>query len=271
MLRLPRNISIEEKSEILAAISYAAKYPNQLIITEKSSKEDIAFANYLNKIIKDANIYQYSLESLPKSSIVLSNKVYKKLCCYAHSSNINEKFMTEFGGYIYGIEYSPNQVYFQYNNATNVTYGRKLFETSDNLCEEIYNVIVKTNCDCIAHVHTHPYINGCYSLVPSNQDLYVYAHLQENFNHTNREVYFLGGLITPLTRPDADIRINDLCFVFYDKKLQKFYKCDNIYYEDDNGKTIQLNTVDYQYRDEYTGKVLLKEKRKLLYSEINNK
>jgi 2-hydroxychromene-2-carboxylate isomerase len=59
--------------------------------------------------------------------------------------------------------------------------------------KELINNIEQSNYDCIAHIHTHPYAEGYYSSYPSNQDLYTYAHLQENFNQTDRDIFFIGG------------------------------------------------------------------------------
>ena len=268
MLLFPKEISEEEKNEIFKAIAFAAKHPEKRIVTSTSTIEEVRLAKYLNSLLETCSIDQYKLPDIPGGKIVLSNKVYKRLYRYAYNSNdLDSSIMTEFGGYLYGKEYSANEVYFSNNNTAKADNSSCAFETPERLSKELQDIIAYTSYDCIAHVHTHPFLDGHYSLFPSNQDLYLYASLQENFNRSTRNVYFLGGLITPLTRPGSDIRMNDICFIFYDKNLSKFYKCDNIFYEDVNRNTKELPKVTYNYQDR--GKTLFKQKRTLLQNPDN--
>ena len=269
MLKFPDRLTISDTNKIIDTISYIAQNPEILEINENTSAEDIQFVNYLKNLLASCNIYQYELPELPHGKIILSNEVYNKLYSYACDSNKRDSKMTEFGGYLYGREIAPNVVCFHRNNIVKMKSGSGDIETPEKLCEEIVDIIEKTDCDCIAHIHTHPYRDGYYSLFPSNQDLYTYAYLQEQFNQTGNEAFFLGGLITPLTKPGAYVRLNDLCFMYYDRNAKRFYKCDNIFYKDEYGNENPLPKITYVSNDEETGKVLLKEKRTLIQNPNN--
>lgn len=268
MLLYPRELTSEEHSKIIKRISFLARYPEKLELKKDSSPKDIQLVEKRKRFLENCSIRQYSLPNMPKGKIILSKEAYARLCSYARNSNNHEKEMTEFGGYLYGTEISPNEIYFIENNVTQVVRGQKVIETPEKLCKEIQRVIDESDCDCIAHIHTHPYVDGHYSLFPSNQDLYAYAHIQEHFNTSDKEAYFLGGLITPINSSKDNVRINDICFIFYDKNVKLFYKCSNIFYEDENGVSHSLPKMDVIRKDNH-GKVLVKEKRTILQNPNN--
>ena len=269
MLLFPPVLSVRESLSIMDIISYAARNPEILEINENSSPKDIDLSNFINSILLNASIYQYGLSKIPHGKVLLSNKVYNKLCEYASSSNDNDYDMIEFGGYLYGKEIEDNIIYFEYNSLHPVVNGRGDIGTPSELSRELEEIMRYTDYDCIAHIHTHPFKDNTYALFPSNQDLYVYAYLQEQFKVGDRDVFFLGGLITPLIQPTQDLRLNDLCFIFYDRNVRRFYKCDNIFYEDEKGEVKPLHKIIYRYTEPETGKVLLKERRTLLQNENN--
>ena len=268
MLLYPKKLTKEEEARIIKKISYLARHPEKLEEDENSSIKDIIRVRKANEFLKDCNIRQYRLSNIPNGKIILSKRAYDRLCSYAHNSNIHEREMTEFGGYLYGIERNPNEIYFEENNVAKVSGGSRVLETPKKLCEEIQRVIDESDCDCIAHIHTHPYVDGHYSLFPSNQDLYTYAYIQEHFNKSDKDVYFFGGLITPVNSSNDKVRLNDICFIFYDKNTRSFYKCSNIYYEDNEENIHPLPRKDMINKDSH-GKVLLKEKRTILQNPNN--
>lgn len=265
----PRRLSEESKENIFAKISLISQHPEVLELSENSSEEDKRKVKKIERFLLDCSIRQYELPDIPRSKIILSNDVYKRLIEYANKSNKRDNLMTEFGGYIYGIEEAPNVVYFKSNNEVQMKSYSGEIHTPKKLSEEIQRVIEDTDADCIAHIHTHPFERSHYYPFPSNQDLYTYGFLQEQFNKTDKDVYFLGGLITPLTGPESPIRINDICFMFYDKKVKRFYKCSNIYYEDQSGNRNPLSRKNISYMNDDNTKVLVKEKRTVLQN-LNN-
>ncbi|MBO6195213.1 MAG: hypothetical protein J6O56_02560 [Bacilli bacterium] len=258
---IPDKISDERINELIRIISNLARNPKRLEINDNSSKEDILFAKYAKLILKNCNVNHYDLPDIPNSKIIISNKVYNKLCDLSSKSNSYERNLVEFGAFLYGREISPNTIYFEEYNYHRMISSKGEINVSDELIGEIERVIRESSADCIAHIHTHPYSNNLFSCYPSNQDLYTYAHLQENFNTTNRNVYFLGGLITPLNSSSSNIRLNDICFIFYDKDNGYFYKCDNIYTLNEMNEEIPLSKAVVNKKK---NGLVLKEKRTIL-------
>ena len=91
--------------------------------------------------------------------------------------------------------------------------------------KELTQRIEKSKYDCIAHIHTHPFIGGTCRMF-SNQDLKMIKSLQQDFqprNGTNK--YFFGGLLTvgPENTPETD----EISFVFFDENYG-WYKITNI-------------------------------------------
>lgn len=264
----PKRLSSRELENIIEKISLIAKYPKILELDEDCMEEDKRQVEEIERFLYDCNIRQYELPNIPKGKIILSNKVYNRLLSYANKSNKHDNSMTEFGGYMYGVETAPNTVYFKENNVVQMKSFSGEIHTPLKLSKEMENVIKYADADCIAHIHTHPFEKKHYYPFPSNQDLYTYAYLQEQFNKTDKDVYFLGCLITPLNSSKESVRLNDICFMFYDKNTKSFYKCSNIYYEDSRGLRWPLPVQDVSYVDS-NNRVLVKEKRTILQNYRN--
>ena len=104
--------------------------------------------------------------------------------------------------------------------------------------ELIYN-IERSNYDCIAHIHTHPYIGGTCRFF-SNQDLRTIQTLQKKFQPDNgKKKYFFGGLLT--VRPENTSETDEISFVFYDEN-GGWYKITNI--------TVFLNNQEVSFKRE---------------------
>ena len=100
---------------------------------------------------------------------------------------------------------------------------------------EMYNELITnikgSKYDCIAHIHTHPYIGGTCRFF-SNQDLNMIKNLQTDFqfNEKNKK-YFFGGLLT--VGPENISETDEISFVFYDDN-NGWYKITNIMVYVDN-------------------------------------
>lgn len=91
--------------------------------------------------------------------------------------------------------------------------------------KELINAIDGKMYNCIAHVHTHPYIGGTCRYF-SNQDLRMLETLQKDFQSENGEKkYFFGGLLTVSPENTADS--DEISFVFWDEN-NGWYKITNI-------------------------------------------
>jgi len=93
------------------------------------------------------------------------------------------------------------------------------------MLRELHQNINNPKYNCIAHIHTHPYIGGTCRFF-SNQDLRTIRSLQDGFQPSDgRKVYFLGGLLTvgKGNNPDDD----EISFVFHDDN-HGWYKVTNI-------------------------------------------
>mgnify|MGYP003299272374 CR=1 FL=1 len=264
----PKRLSKKSFENIMEKISLIARYPKILELDEDAMEEDIRQVREIEKFLYDCNIRQYELPDIPRGKIILSNEVYNRLLNYANKSNEKDNSMTEFGGYMYGVETAPNTIYFKENNVVQMKSFSGEIQTPLKLSKEMENVIKYSDVDCIAHIHTHPFERKHYFPFPSNQDLYTYAFLQEQFNKTDKDVYFLGCLITPLNNSSESVRLNDICFMFYDKNERSFYKCSNIYFEDSRKIRCPLPVRDVLYTDS-DNKVLVKEKRTILQNYRN--
>lgn len=264
-MQRPERISREDTMEILYLISLVAQEPDRLDENKQNTKKGKEFARTLNDFLSKSNIYQYELPELPNSKIVLTEDVYRRLCGFATCSNFSEKYQNEFGGYLFGRTIDDNNILFdRVNMEVNSEEARK-FITSDAMSREIERTMQDDEVNCVCHVHTHPYAKGLFSGTPSNQDLYTYAWFQEQFNETDKNVFFMGALITP-TENTRDA-FNDICFIFYDKKVKRFYKITNIYYKTNDGEEVALSKKDYkQVRN---GKVESVEQRTVLMKQYN--
>lgn len=134
----------------------------------------------------------------------------------------------EYGTIMYGKETEPNVIYFDIPSEVNdYTPKRREFDvnTPGMLAEKEMHVN-GNKYDCIAHIHTHPYIGGTCKYF-SNQDLRMIKDLQLNHQpNDGRKKFFFGGLLTVSLEniPDND----EFSFVFYDDSIGDWYKITNI-------------------------------------------
>ncbi len=190
---------------------------------------------------------QFNFPELPNSKIILSEEVYRRLSADINLCALSGNKELEYGTFLYGKEIGPNIIYF----STPSRYDdyepsfRELDVNTDKNGNElrmhkelIYN-IEQSNYDCIAHIHTHPYIGGTCRFF-SNQDLRTIQRLQINFQPSNgKEKYFFGGLLT--VGPENIQEMDEISFVFYDKN-GRWYKITNI--------AVRLNNQEVPFKRE---------------------
>lgn len=105
--------------------------------------------------------------------------------------------------------------------------------------KELMNNINQSKYDCIAHIHTHPYIGGTCRFF-SNQDLRTIQTLQKNFQPNNgNKKYFFGGLLTVGEENTGET--DEISFVFYDENFG-WHKITNI--------TVFLNNQEVSFKRE---------------------
>lgn len=226
----PERISLQSQEEVLKKISLIANKANL-------SKLDKEF-------LKLSSIYQYELPELPNNKIILTEKVYIRLCGLAAASNFFESYCDEYGCYLFGKDLGDNRVIFDTIGEKESKVSSKEFNTSEEMADEIVEKIENSEADCICHVHTHPNTEVNFSSTPSNQDLYVYAWFSEQFYGSQKDINYFGALITPTE--DTKESFNDICFIFYDKKAKYFYKATNVFCVDKSGNLKKLEKERYE-------------------------
>ena len=128
--------------------------------------------------ILDGATNQFNFPELPNSRIILSEEVYTRLLGDINLCAFSGNKELEYGTFLYGKEIKPNVIYFyipsKYDDyeprfrefeVNTDKYGNEL-----NMHKELMYNINQSKYDCIAHVHTHPYIGGTCRFF-SNQDL----------------------------------------------------------------------------------------------------
>ena len=127
----------------------------------------------------------------------------------------------------------PNVIYFDKpSKHDDYVPSRRVFDVNTNekgetseMYKELINNINGEKYDCIAHIHTHPYIGGTCRLF-SNQDLSMIRTLQADFQpNDGRKKFFLGGLLT--VGPENTSETDEISFVFYDENYG-WFKISNI-------------------------------------------
>lgn len=175
----------------------------------------------------------FEFRELPHSKIILSKECYTRLAGDISLCALSSDQELEYGTILYGNEIEPNIIYFDVPSDYD-DYEPKYREFDVNLdregkeskmYKELTQRIEKSKYDCIAHIHTHPFIGGTCRMF-SNQDLKMIKSLQQDFqprNGTNK--YFFGGLLTvgPENTPETD----EISFVFFDENYG-WYKITNI-------------------------------------------
>ncbi|MCR4581694.1 MAG: hypothetical protein K5666_04200 [Bacilli bacterium] len=177
---------------------------------------------------------QFEFRELPSSKIVLSPECYTRLSADINLCAFSGNDELEYGTFLYGKEVKPNVIYF-HTPSKHDDYEPKFREFEVNvdkngnelkMHKEFINNIENSIYDCIAHIHTHPYIGGTCRFF-SNQDLRTIQTLQKDFQPSNgRKKYFFGGLLT--VGPENTHESDEISFVFYDEH-NGWYKITNIY------------------------------------------
>ena len=102
---------------------------------------------------------------------------------------------------------------------------------TENMNEElIKNALLNgSTYNCIAHVHTHPYIDQT-SRFLSEEDIQTYKNIFSNWeslsNQQEKAINTLGCLITISGRNMS--KEDDISFVYYDSNTEQFYNIPNI-------------------------------------------
>ena len=175
----------------------------------------------------------FGFRELPHSKIILSEECYTRLVGDINLCALSGEEELEYGTFLYGKEIKPNVIYFDVPSDYN-DYEPKYREFNVNvdsngkelmMHKELIQRIEKSIYDCIAHIHTHPFIGGT-SRMFSNQDLRMIKSLQQNFQPANgTKKYFFGGLLTVGAKNTSET--DEISFVFYDENYG-WYKITNI-------------------------------------------
>ena len=176
---------------------------------------------------------QFNFPELPNSRIILSEKVYRRLSADINLCAFSGNKELEYGTFLYGKEIKPNVIYFDIpSKYLDYESSFRKFEVNTDkygnelgIHKELMNNINQSKYDCIAHIHTHPYIGGTCRFF-SNQDLRAIQNLQKNFQPDNgNKKYFFGGLLTVGEENIGET--DEISFVFYDENFG-WHKITNI-------------------------------------------
>lgn len=176
---------------------------------------------------------QFNFPELPNSRIILSEKVYRRLSADINLCAFSGNKELEYGTFLYGKEIKPNVIYFDIpSKYLDYEPSFRKFEVNTDkygnelgIHKELMNNINQSTYDCIAHIHTHPYIGGTCRFF-SNQDLRTIQNLQKNFQPDNgNKKYFFGGLLTVGEENIGET--DEISFVFYDENFG-WHKITNI-------------------------------------------
>ena len=192
--------------------------------------------NYSGDIMADTlegATNHFEFNELPNGKIILSESVYTRLMADINLCAFSGNKELEYGTLLYGKEIRPNVIYFdspsKYDDYVPM---RREFDVNfnkdgkqSNMHKELMMKIANPIYDCIAHVHTHPYIGGTCRFF-SNQDLKMIQDLQRDFQPSDgHRVNFLGGLLT--VGPENISETDEISFVFYDEN-NGWFKITNI-------------------------------------------
>ncbi len=176
----------------------------------------------------------FNFRELPGGKIILTEEAYTRLSGAINLCALSGKEEKEYGTFLYGNEIENNVILFdkpsEFDDYEPTT--REFNVNTDSNGNELgmhKELIINSEGDkynCIAHIHTHPYIGGTCRFF-SNQDLSMVRSLQSNFQPSSgKKKYFFGGLLTVGVdnKPESD----EISFVFYDDNYG-WYKITNIY------------------------------------------
>lgn len=190
---------------------------------------------------------QFDFPELPNSRVILSNEVYIRLAGEINLCAFSGNKELEYGTLLYGKEIQPNVIYFDIpSKHDDYVPTKRVFDVNVNgngemseMYKEMIKNITEERYDCIAHIHTHPYIGGTCRFF-SNQDLSMVKTLQTDFQPDNgKKNFFFGGLLT--VGPENTAETDEISFVFYDEN-NGWYKITNI--------TVFLNNQEVPFKRE---------------------
>ena len=190
---------------------------------------------------------QFNYPELPNGRIILSEEVYARLSGVINLCAFSGNNELEYGTLLYGKEIKPNVIYFDVpSKHDDYVPSKRVFDVNTNEkgeISEMYKEMIKNinseKYDCIAHIHTHPYIGGTCRYF-SNQDLSMIKALQIDFQpNDGRKKFFFGGLLT--VGPENTHETDEISFVFYDTN-NGWYKITNI--------TVFLNGQEVPFKRE---------------------
>lgn len=202
------------------------------------------------------SIIQQNLPAINDFRIVLSEKVYAKLaeciklCGLSMGTDNNE-----YGTILYGYFVPNNIIYFEEHSSFDDYVPKSgSFKASKNMEEElIFNLVNSSKYSCVAHIHTHPFINNEGNRFLSQEDIDYY---KTSFNFkkqiNGRKIYGFGGLLTIAegNNPESD----DISFVYYDSNTGQLYQIPRISVIM-NGNELPLEQVKAEYHYNENSKV----------------
>lgn len=185
-------------------------------------------------IMREANFNPSDISSIKGSVVVLSKEVFRKLMILLKKCKDNKR---EYGCFIFGKEIEHNVVLFDTLPETYFKSNVDSIDVTKDNVRELLEVIENGSYKWVAHIHTHPNLEGTLTRNYSDQDLYVYGYLQKKFQNKNNSINYLGGLLTTLVGDE------EISFVFYDELRECFYRIENIYiYENEDKSLFKLGT-----------------------------
>lgn len=171
----------------------------------------------------------FNFKSLPNGRIILSEEAYLRLNGCINLCAFSGQEELEYGTFLYGKEIQPNVIYFDVpSKYDDYIPSKREFDVNRTMMHnELINNVENSTYDCIAHIHTHPYIGGTCRFF-SNQDLNMIKKLQADYQPktSNKRVYFFGGLLTisSSNKPEED----EISFVYYDANVGSWFKITDI-------------------------------------------
>ncbi|MBQ3408718.1 MAG: hypothetical protein IJH12_05920 [Clostridia bacterium] len=181
--------------------------------------------------------------------IVLSEEVYKRLAGCINLCGYNMgKDNSEFGTMLYGYRKGMDVIYFErpsYYDDYETQSGR--FNISENMIGELADVMANhQEYNCVAHIHTHPYIKDEANRFLSDADVNYYKTIM-NFRDTieGRRIYGFGGMLSVAGDNTQDT--DDISFVYPNPQTGELMLVPEISVEI-NGREIPLRKIRAQIR-----------------------
>ncbi len=157
--------------------------------------------------------------------IVLSEEAYTHLAGCINLCGFDMGFDNkEFGTILYGKVVDDNTINFEVSSEYN-DYQTKSgsFSLSDSMWNELIEKVSSRQFNCVAHVHTHPYLGYEYNRFLSSSDVEFYEKLSSTLGigfHTFGCVLSVSGSNSSYT--------DDIAFVYFDPQTGEFYNVQNV-------------------------------------------